>query len=188
MHPLNLIRLVPAEGSDVATGSSISFGIAHSVWALQRLLDCAEALSAGDIERDMGIGPGGVRENIAHTLEAMFFFADNFAGRAYVEREGFAEKCRSVPGLRGLLVEAERDLRGAMLGGGGVGGKQFIPWDAAAGGTLPVEAAVAQTFDHASLHRTQCINMLKRLGVRPVPDLDPLTFVSTGSPWQERLS
>ncbi|HEX2838857.1 MAG TPA: hypothetical protein VHN77_12115 [Phycisphaerales bacterium] len=172
----------------MATVSSITFGIAHSVWALHRLLDCAEGLSADDIERDMGIGPGGVRENIAHTLEAMFFFADNFAGRAYLERDGFAERARTLAGLRGLLVEAERDLRGAMLGAGGFGGKQVVPWDTAAAGSLPVEAAVAQTFDHAALHRTQCINMLKRLGVLPVPDLDPLTFVSTGSPWQERLS
>lgn len=125
----------------------------------------------------MGIGPGGVRENLAHTVEAMFFFADNFAGREYVERPGYAEGSKTLDGIAGLLEEAARELKAAMLAQG-LG--ERVMWPNAEGGTMPAAAAVAQVFDHSTLHRAQCINMLKRLGVRPVPDLDPMSFVATG--------
>ena len=161
----------------------IRFQIEHSVWALQRLIEQAERLPGGLINQDMGIGPGSLRENIAHTIEAMFFFADNFAGRAYVERAGFADRSRSPAGLALLLVDARRDLREAMLTAVSADDCSRVPWPNAETGSLPAAAAIAQVFDHAALHRTQCVNMLKRLDVRPVPDLDPMTFQATGAPW-----
>lgn len=128
----------------------------------------------------MGIGPGGVRENLAHTVEAIFFFADNFAGRDYVERPGYAEGSKSLDGIAGLLEDAARELKAAMVGACAKGLGERVMWPNAEGGTMPAETAVAQVFDHSTLHRAQCINMLKRLGVRPVPDLDPMTFTATG--------
>ncbi len=55
-----------------------------------------------------------------------------------------------------------------------------IHWPNADRGTLSAVTAIAQVFDHAALHRTRCINMLKRLGFRPIPDLDPMTFQAIG--------
>ena len=135
------------------------------------------------MEQDLGIGPGGVRENIAHTIEAMFFFADNFAGREYVERPEFQSESKSVSGLRRLLAAAGEALRNSLLPVCSRPIPATIHWPNAEGGTLPAVVAIAQMFDHSTLHRTQCINMLKRLGVRPVPDLDPMTFRATGLPW-----
>lgn len=135
------------------------------------------------MEEELGIGPGSLRVNIAHTIEVMFFFADNFAGRAYVEPPHFAPQSATLAGLRSLLSEADTCLRAAILGASERGLGDRVHWPNAEQGSLPTEAAIAQVFDHAALHRTQCINMLKRLGVRPVPDLDPMSFQAAGVPW-----
>jgi uncharacterized damage-inducible protein DinB len=161
----------------------IRFHLAHSTWAITQLLDAAGSLPADAIEQNLDIGPGGVRENIAHTIEAMFFFADNFAGREYTEPAGFAERARSLSGLRSMLDQAAAKLKSAMLTACEPGLVARVTWPNAEARSLPAAAAVAQVFDHAALHRAQCINMLKRLGFRPVPDLDPMTFQATGLPW-----
>jgi uncharacterized damage-inducible protein DinB len=168
-----------AEGAAVELGALVEFQIGHSAWALRELIACAGRLEAGAAERDLGIGPGSLRENLAHTIECMFFFADNFAGREYVEPREFAAWSGTVEGLGRLLTMAEGALRGAMAGALARGGER-VSWPNAPGGTLPAAAAVAQVFDHSTLHRAQCVNMLRRLGVVPVPDLDPLTYESLG--------
>ncbi len=163
--------------------AQIRFGLAHSTWAIEQIIDHAKRLPGERLEEDLGIGPGGLRVNLAHTIETIFFFADNFADRPYVERPDFAELSGSLEGLHRLLAAASQELFNAMVSACERGLSPQIPWPSAAGGSLSAVAAVAQVFDHATLHRTQCINMLKRLGVRPVPDLDPMTFQSTGLPW-----
>lgn len=161
----------------------VRFEIEHSAWALGRLIEHARGLRPEDIELDMNIGPGSLCANIAHTIEAMFFFADCFAGRTYTEPREFAELSRTLDGLSALLREAHAALREAMLLAFARGVPALVPWPGTDASEMPAAAAVAQVFDHASLHRTQCINMLKRLGVTPVPDLDPMTFVTTGNRW-----
>ena len=157
----------------------IRFQIAHGAWALARLIEHARTLPAAKVEEDLGIGPGSLRENIAHTIECMFFFADNFAGLEYVEPAEFAAKSKSLDGLANLLDAAHAKLRLAMVRAGERGFDNMVLWPNADSGSLPAAAAVAQVFDHSTLHRAQCVNMLKRLGVQPVPDLDPMTFQAT---------
>lgn len=161
----------------------IRFQLAHSSWALRELIAAAATLPPSRLEEDLNIGPGPLRANIAHTIEVMFFFADNFAGREYTEPPHFASQSQSLAGLRALLAEADDKLRSALLAALARGLGDRILWPNAPEKSLPTSTAIAQTFDHAALHRTQCINMLKRLGVQPVPDLDPMTFASTGAQW-----
>lgn len=157
------------------------FEIEHSVWALGRLIEHARCLPAEAAERDMNIGPGPLRTNIAHTIEAMFFFADCFAGKAYVEPTDFADLSKSFDGLRMLLDRAHKGLKETMLASIARGLPEAVPWTGTDAGTMPAAAAISQVFDHATLHRAQCVNMLKRLGVTPVPDLDPMSFVASAS-------
>lgn len=160
----------------VSFSDYVRFEIDHGVWALGELIEHCRYLPPDAIERDLGIGPGGLRVNLAHTVEAMFFFADCFAGKPYVEPQDFAEKSASLNGLEALLKRAHRGLLDGMLGLMKRGLPKSIEWPDTDAEKMPAAAAIAQVFDHAALHRTQCINMLKRLGVQPVPDLDPMSF------------
>lgn len=160
----------------------LRFTLAHHAWAISRLLDECERLTPEQFDRELGIGPGSLRVNIAHTLEAMLFFADNFAGRDYIEPADLATLSASITGLRTLLDRAGAALRSSMLAAAERGLGPTTHWPNAPQGVMSTPAAIAQVFDHAIAHRAQCINMLKRLGVPP-PDLDPMTFESTGLPW-----
>lgn len=162
---------------------ALRFSLAHSRWAMHRLLDACETLSPARFDQDMGIGPGSLRVTLAHVIEAMFFFADNFAGRDYRPRDDFDREAATIPGLRRLLGQADAHLRREMLATAGQNAPETIRWPNAETGVLPTSVAVAQVFDHACLHRTQCINMLKRHGVLPVLDLDPMSFQATGASW-----
>lgn len=158
----------------------IRFEIEHSSWALKRLIEHVDRLPPGAVEQEMNIGPGSLRVNIAHTIEAMLFFADCFAAKAYEEPADFAQLSLTLAGLRTLLDRARTNLREHMLGAVARGLPAMVPWTGTDAGEMPAVAAIAQVFDHAALHRTQCINMLKRLGVNPVPDLDPMAFTIQG--------
>ncbi len=157
----------------------IRFQIAHSAWALAQLIEHSRSLPSARLDEHLGIGPGSLRENIAHTIECMFFFADNFAGLEYVEPKEFAADSKTLDGLSRLLDSAHAKLRLAMLRASERGFDEMVHWPNAEGGTMPAAAAVSQVFDHSTLHRAQCVNMLKRLGVQPVPDLDPMTYQAT---------
>jgi uncharacterized damage-inducible protein DinB len=161
---------------------SVRFSITHSFWAITRLLADARRLTEAQLNQDLGIGPGSFRVNIAHTLEAAFFFADCFAGRDCAERPGFGPESGTIDGLARLAEQARRDLSDAMLGAIGRGLPARLVWASSDSGYASAAAAIAQVFDHSTLHRTQCIHILKRLGVSPLPDLDPLSFEAAGLP------
>lgn len=168
--------------SDPPLDSHLRFTLAHHAWAIACLLDECEELTPEQFDRELGIGPGSLRVNIAHTIEVMFFFADNFAEREYVERADFQALSSSISGLRSLLARAGEELRAAILSAVQRGLPDRVAWPSTPGRTMSAAAALAQVFDHAIAHRAQCVNMLKRLGVPP-PDLDPMTFEEAGLPW-----
>ena len=151
------------------------FSAAHTAWAIGQLLERSRGLPAARFDEDLGIGPGSLRFNLAHTIEAMFFFADNFRGRAYEERPDFAALSGSIDGLSTLLARAAGELREAVGAAAERGIPDRLPWPSSERGWMSGTAALAQAFDHATAHRAQCVNMLKRLGVPP-PDLDPMSF------------
>lgn len=162
----------------------IRFQIAHSAWALGELIRHARTLPPEAIERNLGIGPGSLRENLSHTIEAIIFFAENFAGREfdagqYSEVEPLS---KSLDGLEQLLFRSHDRLRYSMEEAIAKGLPDRILWPNAEGGSMPASVAIAQVFDHATLHRAQCVNMLKQLGIDPAPDLDPMTFLAAGQP------
>ncbi len=154
----------------------VRFQIKHSCWAIEHLIMHAGRLPQDAIEQDMNIGPGSLRVNIAHTIEAMFFFADCFAGKTYEEPADFAQLSLTLKGLCTLQYRAHKNLEESMLSAIARGLPAMVPWTGTDIGEMPAAAALAQVFDHATLHRTRCINMLKRLGVQPLPDLDPMAF------------
>jgi uncharacterized damage-inducible protein DinB len=160
----------------------VQFQVEHSVWALRELIRHARTLAPADLEKNLGIGPGSFRENLVHTIEAMVYFGENFAGRDYdpARYPEMKERSKTLDGLSELLDIAHERLRAAMVGACAGGARERVLWPNASGGYLPTAAAIAQVFDHSTLHRAQCVNMLKTLGIDPAPDLDPMTFLAAG--------
>lgn len=157
----------------------VSMQLEHNVWATRRLLEACRPLSRQQWEQNFDIGPGSLAGTLSHIVEAMASFADCFAGKDCERRPDFAAGASTPDSLLSLLDEAGRALDDAIeslvLRHAERGS---VAWRSARGGKLPVPVALAQVFDHGTHHRAQCLNMLKRLGVEPLPRLDPIAFVA----------
>jgi uncharacterized damage-inducible protein DinB len=154
----------------------IQFQLDHNTWATHRLIDACSNLTSEQFERNMDIGPGSLQATLAHIIETMFFFADCFAARQYIDRADFAVKSRTTAGLRELLDRSSRELAADMTKALAGGVPDVLTWASSERGKMSGPAAVAQVFDHGSYHRAQCMNMLKRHGVSPLPGVDPMSF------------
>lgn len=155
----------------------VSMQLEHNVWATRRLLEACRPLSRQQWEQNFDIGPGSLAATLSHIVEAMSYFADCFAGKVYERRPDFATRASTPESLLSLLDEAGRALDDAVeslvLRHAERGS---VAWRSAPGGKLPVPVALAQVFDHGTHHRAQCLNILRRLGVEPLPRLDPIAF------------
>lgn len=144
-----------------------------SVWALGRILDRCRSLTPEQFQRGLAIGPGSLAETLWHMIDAMFYFADGFAGRPYVD-VALESRHDTPEALRALLDRAEDELRRSIctrLDRSPCAPVRFPSADA----EIPLITAIAQIFDHASYHRAQCIHQLKRLGaLEPSLELSPL--------------
>ncbi|MBC7772701.1 MAG: hypothetical protein H7210_09430 [Pyrinomonadaceae bacterium] len=154
----------------------IEFQLDHNAWATGRLIDACATLTPEQFERHMEIGPGSLQGTLSHIIETMFFFADCFTARHYENRSDFALKSRSVAGLQELLDRSSSELDTAINQALAGGVPAELAWASSEHGRMSGPAAVAQVFDHGSYHRAQCMNMLKRLGVLPLPGVDPMSF------------
>ena len=154
--------------------------IAANAWGVRRVIDACQSLPAEQFTRshDIGPPPGSLQGTLAHIIESMFYFADNFAGREYIEPPHFAALQRTPSGLRGLLSEAEAAMQTAIGDFLRASGEDFAAPVYWSGMKRDIAAAVAlaQVFDHATHHRVQCVYMLKKLGVTPLPETYPLAW------------
>ena len=158
----------------------IDVQLAASVWSLRQVVEACRDLDEDRFNRPLGIGPPPqtLQATLAHIIESMFYFADNFAGREYREPAHFAANQSTPDGLISLLDEAARLLRDSI--------DEFLArvhddfnapvyWSGIER-DIPAAQAFAQVFDHATHHRVQCVHMLSRLGVDPLPEAYPLEW------------
>jgi uncharacterized damage-inducible protein DinB len=158
----------------------IDVQLSCSTWGLRRVLKACRGLSPEQFTQplDTGPPPGSVQAALAHAVEAMFYFADNFSGRQYQQRPRFKAGAATPDGLLTLLDEADGELRGAIQGflfanEGNLDAP--LRWSHSRE-TISAAVALAQVFDHATHHRVQAVHMLKKLGVAPLPQAFPLAW------------
>lgn len=151
-----------------------------SAWSVRKVIEACGSLTHEQFNRPLGIGPPpqSLQGTLAHIIEAMFYFADNFAGREYQEPAHFAANQKTPAGLISLLDEATRLMRGAVdefLASVNDDFDAPVRWTGI-GRNISAALALAQVFDHATHHRVQCVNMLSKLGVDPLPEAYPLEW------------
>jgi uncharacterized damage-inducible protein DinB len=158
----------------------IDVQLSCSAWGVRRVLEACRGLSSAWFTQPLDIGPppGSLQSTFAHTIAAMFYFADNFSGRAYQERAHFNDNKATVDGLLMLLDEAEGELRGAVQGFLFANEDNLdapLHWRYAKR-DIPATVALAQVFDHTTHHRVQAVHMLRKLGVTELPEAYPLAW------------
>ena len=152
----------------MAEGDLLQILLSHDRWATVQVLDACDGLSDEQFHRRFDIGPGSLHDTLTHVVGAMRAWTETLAGaepRPRLEGDGQ----RRTPGqLLALLEESWRDFaaeaRRRPLG-------EMVTRRTRDGRTLQLTraAAVAQVATHGMHHRAQCLNMLKQLGVNPLP-------------------
>ena len=142
--------------------------LSHDRWASAQLLDACARLPADQFHRRFDIGPGSLHDTLTHVLAAMRAMTETLAGwepRPRLDADG---QRRAPEQLRPLLLASSRELAAEA---------RRRPLDETVtrrtrDGRLLVMtrgAVVAHVATHGAHHRAQCLNMLRRLGVTPLP-------------------
>lgn len=150
----------------MATSNPADILLAHNIWANRHLIDACGGLSDEQLHRRFEMGPGSLHDSLAHIAGAQRGWATMLAGaprQPRVEQGG----AYTVDQLRTLLDESAQELADALaahpldeIAKTERDGKQYA---FARGGVL------THVTTHGMHHRAQCLNMLRHLGVDPLP-------------------
>jgi uncharacterized damage-inducible protein DinB len=155
------------------TGDLLTVLLAHNEWATRVMIDACAALPREQLHQRFDMGPGSLADTLAHIVGSMRRWGDVLAGRA--ERPRLEASPPAIADLRGHFDEISRDLQSSArahppqeLVTASRGGRSFT---FARGGVL------AQVLTHGVHHRAQCLNMLRRLGVEPLPPSSVIEWI-----------
>jgi uncharacterized damage-inducible protein DinB len=150
----------------MATSDPLQILLKHDRWATRQILEKCVPLSAEQFNRKFEIGPGSLHDTLTHILGAQRFWTDLLAGRP--ERPRLEKSAQRTPTeLMNLLDEIATEF-------------------AAVAASRPLEDTVTRIREgktyiftrgsvlthvatHAMHHRAQCLNMLRHVGVSPLP-------------------
>lgn len=140
--------------------------LAHDAWATRNMIDACSKLTDEQFHQRFEMGPGSLHDTVTHIIGSMRFCTDLLAGGTARPRlEGTGR--RSVAELQALLDEAAPDLahqaRAHPLDqtvSRQRDGKTYV---------FTRGAVLTHVTTHGMHHRAQCLNMLRHLGVKPLP-------------------
>ncbi len=151
----------------------------HNEWATRVLLESARGLTEEEFHRHFEIGPGSVHDTLRHVVGAMRRWTDRIEPRPLRPSLEADPRVLSVEELVVKLDEACRELEQTvqrMLSDGRLG--ELIAFDMEVGSmtTCRRGTALVHVTTHGAHHRAQVQNMLRRLGVSPLPEIDAIEW------------
>ncbi|GAB4135813.1 MAG: hypothetical protein Tsb009_02500 [Planctomycetaceae bacterium] len=160
------------------TSDPVEILLATNHWATRNLLEACVNLTEDQFHQSFEMGPGSLHNTLTHIVGAMRGWGDLLAGREFRPRpEG--EKYTPQQ-LLDMLDEAAADLENSAK-------------------SHPVDELVTRTRDgksdtfsrggvlthvttHGMHHRAQCLNMLRQLGIDPLPPSAVVEWMMTDDP------
>jgi uncharacterized damage-inducible protein DinB len=142
--------------------------LSHDRWATLQLLDACTKLTDEQFHRPFDIGPGSLHATLTHVAGATRTWTDTLAGVEPRPRPETDGQRRTPDQLRSLLEESWQQLHAEA---------RRRPLEELAtrrlrdgrSVTMTRAAVLTHVTTHGMHHRAQCLNMLRRLGVTPLP-------------------
>jgi uncharacterized damage-inducible protein DinB len=165
------------------TSDPLDILLSHDRWATAQILDACGKLSDEQFHRDFDIGLGSLHDTLTHVIAVVRALGDTLAGaepRPRLESDG---QRRTPAQLRALLDESypsfAAEARRRPL-------DETVTRRTSIGKLLTITrgAAFVHVTTHAMHHRAQCLNMLRHLGVNPLPpsSVAEWTWMGEGRP------
>jgi uncharacterized damage-inducible protein DinB len=155
------------------TSNPLDILLAHDQWATRQLLEACAKLTPEQFHQRFEMGPGSVHDTVTHLLAAFRAWGDMLAGREMRPRlEGTK---RTPQELMALLDEISADFAASARAHTTDGlvtrvreGKTY---------TFTRGGVITHVATHGMHHRAQCLNMLRHLGVTPLPSSSVLDWM-----------
>lgn len=150
------------------TSEPLDILLAHDRWASLQILDACHRLPPDEFHRRFEIGPGSLHDTLTHVVGAMRAWTETLSGQAPRPRPEADGQRRTPEQLRAMLEEACGEL-GAEAVRRPLA--EVVTRRTRDGRTLEMTrgAVLVHVATHGMHHRAQCLNMLRRLGVQPLP-------------------
>lgn len=158
----------------------IDIMFAHDRWATRQILQACEPLTPEQFHKTFEMGLGTLHNTTAHLLGALRGWTDNLRGGEIRPRPDKGGQKNTPADLLALLDpfadEFAAEARSKPLDELITIVREGTTYHFTRG------MAVTHTMQHAMHHRAQCLNMLRHVGVKPLPWSSVLEWARSGSP------
>jgi uncharacterized damage-inducible protein DinB len=152
--------------------------LVHSQWATRQILQTCANLTPEQFHQRFEMGPGSLHDTTTHMLAAQRAWTDMLVGRD--ERPRLEGTRRTPAELLALLDEISADFAATAKAHPLDGtitrsraGKTY---------TFPRGGVLTHVTTHGMHHRAQCLNMLRHVGVSPLPSSSVVEWMIAGEP------
>lgn len=150
--------------------------LTHNKWANAQIMNACASMSEAEFKRPFEMGPGSLYATMVHIGGAMRGWADLLSGRGFRSRAEEASYERGA--LVAMLDEAADEL--VQLAAAHPmedvvtrerGGKQY---------SFTRGAVVTHVTTHGMHHRSQCLNMMRQMGIETLPPISVVEWTLMG--------
>ena len=157
------------------TSNPLDILLEHDKWATRQILLACEKLPADQFSRNFEIGPGSLQATITHMIAAMQTWADTLAERPHrprVDQNGVryssAQLLQMWDEATGEFTEIANRHRLEQIVKRTREGTEY---------SFTRGAVITHVATHGMHHRAQCLNMLRQVGVSPLPPSSVLEWM-----------
>lgn len=148
----------------------------HNAWATRVLLEGCRSLTPQQFHQRFDIGPGSLHNTLRHIISVMRRWANRIADRPAGTPIEENPTLQTPDELLGLLDRINRELENVV---------SRVAREGRFGEMMEVEftperfsrgTAFVHVMTHGAHHRAQALNMLRRLGVTELPELEAIEW------------
>jgi uncharacterized damage-inducible protein DinB len=148
----------------MATGNPLEILLNHHQWATHQLLDACDKLTEEQFHQRFEMGPGSLHDTITHMISAIRVWTDVLANREIRPRP---QGRRTSAELRELFEQSAAEL--ATLARANPSDQIVKDMRPEMNYSYTRAGVAAHVTTHSMHHRAQCLNMLRHLGIKPLP-------------------
>lgn len=145
-------------------------------WATESIIDACRPLRDEQLDQPFDIGLGSLRRTLDHLVSNMQYWMDGaecreprrYSPEPTMPLEAIAERYARVWAEYAAMIEAEDRARINEV----IVDRFKHPSGQPATLRFTRSSVLLHVFNHGTHHRVQCLYLLKRLGVNPLPEID----------------